>query len=150
MMLQDISEQIINTLIAIKDPETNESLFSAVYDYPINYQSENIARYPIAIVVESGGTAEYLTNRENYRTYKYEIHILLNSKNSKMSAEWYKLRKITDTVMDAIDDDWQLGNVVVDVEPVDVNFGLDKHDSSGIEVSSVVLLNCKIDRTNAT
>lgn len=149
-MLNDISQKITETLQALRDEETNELLFSAVYDYPINYQSEQIARYPIAIVVESGGTSDYLSNKENFRTYKYEVHILFSSKNSTMSAEWYKLRKATDVVMDAIDDDWQLGNEVIDVEPVDVNFGLDKHDSSGIEVSSVVLLNCKIDRTNAT
>lgn len=148
MSYVSIATKIKAMMEAIADDDGNK-LFSTVFAYPVDLSKMAIKNWPVAVIIETGNESEYLTNKENFRSYNYEVHILKNKKNSNDEKEWEEMRKLTDTVMDAVDDDWQLGNVVVNVKPVTATFGIDKTDAnSGTWFASVVLLKCEIDRTN--
>ena len=150
MSYVSISAKIKSILEALTDDD-GEKLFSVVFDYPVDLTKEAVKTWPVAVVIETGSDSDYLSNRENFRTYNYEIHLLKNRKNSKDQIEWPEMRKLTDTVMDAFDDNWQLGNVVVNIHPVTATYGIDKTDANtGTWFASVVLLRCDLDRTNAS
>jgi hypothetical protein len=147
MNFSTIATKISDSLKGLQDDD-GKTLFATVYDFPVDMTKQRIKTWPIAVVVESGNESDYLSNKENFRTYVFEVHIIKDVKNSKEDVEWYELRKLVDATMDAFDDDWQLGETIVNVHPVTATFGMTRGASNSAEYNSVVVLKCDVDRTN--
>ena len=63
---------------------------------------------PFAIVIPSGNENEYITTSENRRTYAFMVRLFCEVSNRGKEATETLLTEMVDSVIDALDQDWNL------------------------------------------
>lgn len=100
----------------------SEDAFGTVLDYA----DGDFGTYPTAVIVEVNGEGEVMDTHRNQRTHRYEVRLYQEqSRAGKTKQEAATLmRKITDQVLTAFDEDKDLGGEVdiVRVVSFDMNF----------------------------
>lgn len=111
-----------------------------VIGYKINPLEYEFRGFPVAEVIESGNEADYLTTKENIRVYPFEIYIYQEVEEAGGMEEAYKrLREVVDTILDAFDNDQDLGGAADWVEPAISGFADFAKRNKTIAVAIVTL-----------
>lgn len=97
------------------------SSLQEVYKYP----KQDFGGYPAAVLVPIEGDGDYETNQEDFRDYKFELHLYYDYANVGQETALQNLMDATDDVMDNLSGDKMLasismptGKMLIGVNPV--------------------------------
>ncbi|MCP6719741.1 MAG: hypothetical protein KJI72_00225 [Patescibacteria group bacterium] len=112
-MLTDIKNEIKTLLDALKTAGTLGFVIST--DFKKDITDYNIGKYPAAILAAPSISSEVITNRDNLRTYKFDILILEKGENVTSANQ---IETLVETIIDKFDNDPTLnGKADGGVEP---------------------------------
>lgn len=95
-----IKQEIRNNLDELKD---NNDLGQVIEDdFRIPVQDRNLTTFPVAILGAPSIESEPLTNRDNLRTYVFEVLIVMNGDDITDSDE---VESLAQTILDKFDND---------------------------------------------
>lgn len=91
-----------------------------------NYQANlngNFEGYPCAVFVKSDSEADYENQVDNLRTYIYHIYIIQEVESTTVEEADNILSDATDKIMNAFDDDYNLGGTILKSRAVPTIWG---------------------------
>lgn len=117
--LAGIKALIKTKLEALIDSGT-EKLFESVFDYP----NGDFKEYPVAVILNTGASGEFLDTARNERTFHFTINLYQeNSEAGKDKEEADEIMTETvDKVITAFDQDKDLGGEIEIVRVVEATF----------------------------
>lgn len=111
------STDIKNKIKALLDGLVTSEVLGEVQmdDFKKSVLDRDYANYPAAVLTGPATTSEYLTNRDNIRTYTFEIIVLQNAENVSSSTE---IEELVEAILNVFDNDPTLtGSANGAVEP---------------------------------
>lgn len=69
------------------------------------YEPNEMGNFPVIAIVETGNEAEFDTNKDNERIYRYTIRIFVERAQAGVEKCEANLRNIRDDIIDALDSD---------------------------------------------
>lgn len=75
-------------------------------DLKTNWTVLDVAAFPVAIVTPPAIEADFFTNRQNERSYTFQVHIIQKAENIASATD---IEDLAEAIMDAIDNDPTLG-----------------------------------------
>ena len=134
MSFQDIRVAIKTRLESLTGPG-NPIAF--VYDY----HKLGLAGYPSATFEPSSLSSQFLTTRENERTYVFDIVIHQELESITRDEAIASLVTVSDAVIDMFDRDYSLGGAIEYMEAVPAEFG-EIATPDGIIAYAKIMLRC--------
>lgn len=67
----------------------------------------DVSAFPVAIVTPPAIEADFFTNRQNERSYIFQVHVIQKAENIASATD---IEDLAESIMDAIDNDPTLGN----------------------------------------
>ncbi len=98
--MAEASTTLINKIKTILQGISNLNS-DAIY----TYETAEITKFPSVTIVETGNEAEFETNIDNKRIYKYNIRIYVEKSQSGDDQSEKDLRQIRDQIIDELDKD---------------------------------------------
>ena len=137
MSLTTIKAKIIELIETVASIE-------AVFDYGKNTNTEEIAAYPMVVVMSNGITSRIETNRDNLRTYSFNIWILIQSEAASNSASQATLEGAVEDIQNlmASADNIDLGGLVHYVNPPNASFIRADVGGSNVALWANLVLEC--------
>ena len=101
---------MFETLIKfLSDKIRNNSVADFANVYP--YEVEQFEGDPIAIIVPSSNDSDYFTNKENARTYAFNLTIFVSRVKRDKDAAEKLLRELVSSIIDGFDKDYTLSGM---------------------------------------
>lgn len=111
---------------------------AAVFD---EHVANSGGQFPFATFEPSDLENDYLTNKENIRNYGFRIVIHQEMQNIGRSEALRILLAVVDDIIDAFDQDYDLGGSVAWVSAVPANFG-EYGEGTGTTMYAEIKLSC--------
>lgn len=111
---------------------------AAVYD---EHVANSDGKFPFASFEPSDLENDYLTNKENIRTYGFRVVIHQEMQNIGRSEAQRILLAVVDDIIDVFDQDYDLGQTVAWVSAVPASFG-EYGEGTGTTMYAEIKLSC--------
>lgn len=111
-LLSDIKDQIkVNLDALVVSGDLGEVI---VDDFTPNIEEKDIGAYPAALLATPSVDAEFLTNRDNERTYIFEVLIVSKGEDITTAND---IELLIDVLLNKFDEDPTLGGTAITIEP---------------------------------
>lgn len=130
MKFTEIQNAIYNKLNSITE-------LVKVYKY---HAADSSGEFPFSTFEPSDVEADYLSNAENIRTYGFRVLIHQEIETVGREKALSILMNSADSVIDAFDSDYTLGEVVTNIKAVPANFGIYSEGSGLVAYAEIKLL----------